>query len=74
METQESTSFHHSTETSKFGSTNRAGKEESISGGNSTVIVSLAVVGCLLLLGVVILAVLYLRSRSAKSSHDKNAG
>ena len=55
----------------KPGTTNGARKEESSGGGKNAIILSLAVVGCLLLLGVVILAVLVCRGRSARLSQDK---
>ena len=57
--------------TIKPGSTNKARNGESSAEGNNAVTVSLAVVGCLLLFGVVVLAVLWYRRRSAQTSKDK---
>ena len=72
--TRKPTSSASETEMSKFTPTNdakkerRSGKEND---GNNAVTVSLAVVGCLLLLGVVVLAVLWFRRRSSRTSKDK---
>ena len=73
--TRKPTSSASETEMSKFTPTNdtkkerRSGKEND---GNNAVTVSLTVVGCLLLLGVVVLlAVLWLRRRSSRTSKDK---
>ena len=57
--------------TTKPGLTNGARKEESSGEGKDAIILSLAVVGSLLLLGVVIWAVLWCRERSARLSQDK---